>query len=89
MRSFLPVFLLAFLTCGSLSAAEQTIRIATFNIAMGLEQACDMETALESGHDRRLQKLAEELQTVRPANVLLKVFDYHPPTDEAGLRNEN
>ena len=89
MRSFLPVFLLAFLTCGSLSAAEQTTRIATFNIAMGLEQAGDMETALESGLDRRLQQLAEVLQTVRPAIVLLNEFDYDPATDAAGLLNEN
>ena len=38
------------------------IRVATFNIAMGLERAGQMRKALESGNDPRLQKVARILQ---------------------------
>lgn len=89
MRTLLPVFLLAFLTCSPLSAADHAIRVATFNIAMGLESEGDMATALESGADQRLRQLAEVLQTVRPDIVLLNEFDFDPATDAAGLLNSN
>lgn len=89
MRTLLPVFLLASLTCGPLCAADQEIRVASFNIAMGLDQAGDMQTALESGLDQRLQQLAEVLQTVRADIVLLNEFDYDPATDAAALLNSN
>ena len=89
MRTLLPVFLLVLLTCGQLRASEQTVRIASFNIAMGLDRPGDMQTALESGLDQRLQRLAEVLQTVRPDIVLLNEFDYDPATDAAHLLNAN
>jgi len=65
------------------------IRFATFNIAMGLEQAGAMAAALRSGHDPRLNSLAIVLQTVRPDVVLLNEFDYDPAIDAAGLLNRN
>ena len=70
-------------------AAEQTLRIATFNIAMGFEQAGEMTAALESGEHPRLLKVAEILQRVRPDIVLLNEFDVGPASDAAVLFNRN
>ena len=69
--------------------AEQTLRIATFNIAMGFAQAGEMTAVLESGEHARLLKVAEILQRVRPDIVLLNEFDFDPGTDAAGLLNRN
>lgn len=65
------------------------LRIATFNIAMGLEQAGQLGAALASGDDLRLHQVASILQTVRPDIVLLNEFDYDPQIDAAALFNEN
>jgi len=65
------------------------LRIATFNIAMGLDAAGKMTTALVSGSDRRLQQIAEILQRVRPDILLLNEFDYDPGIDAAALSNTN
>jgi endonuclease/exonuclease/phosphatase family metal-dependent hydrolase len=70
------------------SAAPQ-LRIATFNIAMGLEQSGQLGKALARDDDRRLNQVAEILQTVRPDVVLLNEFDYDPAVDAAGLLNAN
>jgi endonuclease/exonuclease/phosphatase family metal-dependent hydrolase len=66
-----------------------TVRIATFNIAMGLPEAGAMAAALESGQDPRLQALATVLQTIRPDVILLSEFDYDPAIDAANLLNAN
>ena len=65
------------------------VRVATFNIAMGLEQAGDMARALESGDDERLHALATILQSVRPDIVLLQEFDYDPGVDASGQLHRN
>jgi len=66
-----------------------TVRVATFNVAMGLEQKGQMAAALASGEYTRLQQLAGILQRVRPDIVLLNEFDYDPSVDAAALLNDN
>jgi len=65
------------------------VRLATFNIAMGLEQSGMLGEALDSGKDRRLAQAAEILQRVRPDIVLLNEFDFDPEVDAATLLNAN
>lgn len=65
------------------------LRVATFNIAMGFEQAGEMTSALQNPQHHRLQQIAAILQTVRPDIVLLNEFDYGPAVDAAGLFNQN
>jgi endonuclease/exonuclease/phosphatase family metal-dependent hydrolase len=66
-----------------------TLRIATFNVAMGLEAPGRLAAALQSGEDRRLRQLAEILQRVRPDIVLLNEFDYDNAVDATALLNDN
>jgi len=66
-----------------------TLRIATFNIAMGFEQSGEMTRALQNPQHQRLQQIAAILQTVRPDIVLLNEFDYDPAVDAARLFNQN
>lgn len=66
-----------------------TLRIATFNIAMGFDQPGKMAKALQDPQHPRLRKVAAILQTVRPDIVLLNEFDYDPQTDAASLLNRN
>lgn len=65
------------------------VRFATFNIAMGLNEAGEMATALESGSDDRLRSLARVLQIVRPDVVLLAEFDFDLSIEAADLLNRN
>jgi endonuclease/exonuclease/phosphatase family metal-dependent hydrolase len=65
------------------------LRIATFNIAMGLAEEGQLTSALNSGDDERLQQVAGILRQVRPDIVLLNEVDYDPNTDAARLFNEN
>jgi endonuclease/exonuclease/phosphatase family metal-dependent hydrolase len=65
------------------------LRIATFNVAMGLEAAGQLAAALSHDGDPRLQQLAETLQRVRPDIVLLNEFDFDPAIDAAALLNAN
>mgnify|MGYP001820572692 CR=1 FL=1 len=88
------VFLLIALTCltadGPAAEPSRTaLRIATFNIAMGLEHPGQLAAALSSGTDRRLRQVTEILQRVRPDIVLLNEFDYDPSLDTAALLNDN
>jgi endonuclease/exonuclease/phosphatase family metal-dependent hydrolase len=76
-----------FLTASCESAS--TVRVATFNIAMGLEQSGQMGQALAAGSDSRLEQVAEILQRLRPDIVLLNEFDYDRSIDAAGLFNGN
>lgn len=66
-----------------------TVRIATFNVAMGLGEAGAMATALQAGDDPRLVALALVLQSLRPDVVLLNEFDYDPAIDAARLLQQN
>lgn len=79
-----------FLICCLWTApATADLRVATFNIAMGLEQEGAMAAALKSGDSERLRQVARVLQEVRPDIVLLNEFDYDPAVDAAGLFNRN
>ena len=79
------------LTC--LAACEPTpshsVRIATFNVAMGLEESGQLGRALGSDNDPRLRQVAAILQKVRPDIVLLNEFDFDPAVDAATLFNNN
>lgn len=63
------------------------LRIATFNIAMGLPEAGMLGRALAGTGDQRLQQVAAIVQRVRPDILLLNEFDYDPETDAAALLN--
>ena len=83
--------IITLLTC--LAACEPTpshsVRIATFNVAMGLEEFGQLGQALANGNYPRLQQLAAILQDVRPDIVLLNEFDFDPMVDAATLFNDN
>ena len=66
-----------------------TVRIATFNIAMGLEEPGQLAAALARGEDERLRQVAAILQRTRPDIVLLTEFDYDASVDAAALLNDN
>jgi endonuclease/exonuclease/phosphatase family metal-dependent hydrolase len=53
------------------------IRIATFNIAMGLESEDELYRRLISGEDEALKKVAAVIQQVRPDVLLLNEFDWY------------
>ena len=65
------------------------LRIATFNIAMGLSEQGQLGQALARDDDPRLLQLAEILQRVRPDIILLNEFDYDPDTQSASLFIQN
>ncbi len=89
MRAVALVLLLVACSAPLSRADPVTVRIATFNIAMGLERQGQLAAALASGQDRRLQQVAGILQRVRPDVVLLNEFDYDPAVDAAALLNDN
>lgn len=66
-----------------------TVRIATFNIAMGFGQAGEMAAALQNPQHERLRQVAAVLQSVRPDIVLLNEFDFDPATNAAELFHQN
>lgn len=82
-------FLLSTLPGTSVSADSKQVRVATFNIAMGFENAGEMAAALEAGDHERLRGVARILQRVKPDIVLLNEFDYDPSIDAARLFKEN
>jgi endonuclease/exonuclease/phosphatase family metal-dependent hydrolase len=85
-ESVLVVLLLALTSC--VPAPEPArIRIATFNISMGLSSEGEMAARLASGTDPGLARIAEVLQRVRPDIVLLTEFDYSPGA--AALLSDN
>jgi endonuclease/exonuclease/phosphatase family metal-dependent hydrolase len=82
-------FILLVIDLSAFGADPLAVRIATFNIAMGLEHPGQLAAALSSGADERLRQVAEILQRVRPDIVLLNEFDYDPYVDTAALLNDN
>ena len=56
---------------------NQTIRFATFNIAMGLESEAELYQRLVSGKDKDLKRVASVIQRVRPDVLLLNEFDWY------------
>jgi endonuclease/exonuclease/phosphatase family metal-dependent hydrolase len=85
MRCFAPILLLVSLSAWS--AEPVMLRVATFNVAMGLDRAGALCSALAGGTDARLLQIAEILQRVRPDILLLNEFDYDPKCDAAALLN--
>ncbi len=65
------------------------VRLATFNVAMGLSESGELGRRLEAGTDTNLAAVAEILQRVRPDVVLLNEFDYDGTVDAARLLQEN
>jgi endonuclease/exonuclease/phosphatase family metal-dependent hydrolase len=93
-RVFIPVALCCLAACEAGDGSDDArgpgrLRIATFNVAMGLERPGELAAALAHDQDPRLIRLAEILQRVRPDILLLNEFDYDPAVDAANLLNEN
>ena len=80
--------LIILLVCLGGCEPVHSIRIATFNVAMGLEESGQLGQALANGSDPRLQQLAAILQEVRPDIVLLNEFDFDPMVDATTLFND-
>ena len=91
MRSVAPLFILltALTVCSTGNTASNDLRIATFNIAMGLQEEGQLGQNLATGQELRLQQVAEILQRVRPDIVVLNEFDYDPDYIAADLFNEH
>jgi len=87
--AFLFLVLTALADCTTGNTAPTDLRIATFNVAMGLQVEGQLGKNLETGQELRLQQVAEILQRVRPDIVVLNEFDYDPDYDAAGLFNEH
>jgi endonuclease/exonuclease/phosphatase family metal-dependent hydrolase len=66
-----------------------TLRLATFNVAMGMSSEGELAQALQQPNHPRLRQLAEILQRVRPDILLLNEFDYDSAVDAAALLNDN
>ena len=91
MRSVAPLFiaLTALTVCSTGNTASNKLRIATFNIAMGLQEEGQLGQHLATGQEPRLQQVAEILQRVRPDIVVLNEFDYGQGYNAADLFNEH
>ena len=91
MRSVAPLFIVltALTVCSTGNTASNDLRIATFNIAMGLQEEGQLGQNLATGQELRLQQVAEILQRVRPDIVVLNEFDYDPDYIAADLFNEH
>ncbi len=91
MRSVVPLFIAlnALMACNTGHTAANNLRIATFNIAMGLPEEGRLGQDLASGQESRLQQVAEILQRVRPDIIVLNEFDYDSHHDAADLFNEH
>ena len=55
---------------------QQHLRIATFNIAMGLNTQGELHERLQTGEDEALKKVAAVIQQVRPDLLLINEFDW-------------
>jgi len=61
----------------AVDGTHQQVRIATFNIAMGLPSEGELYRRLKSGDDEALKKVAAVIQNVRPDVLLLNEFDWY------------
>lgn len=66
-----------------------TLRLATFNVAMGMSSEGELAQALQQQNHPRLRQLAEILQRVRPDILLLNEFDDGSTLDTAAVLNDN
>ena len=89
-RILILVATLALTACAAPGTPDESrLRIATFNVAMGLDRQGELAENLRDGQELRLLQVAEILQRVRPDIVLLNEFDYDPGVDAAALLNNN
>ncbi len=58
------------------TAADSTIRVATYNTSLNRDAAGQLVHDLEGGENAQARKIAEVIQRVRPDIVLLNEFDY-------------
>jgi endonuclease/exonuclease/phosphatase family metal-dependent hydrolase len=65
------------------------VRVATFNIGMGLGSEGELAARLAAGNDPGLQALAAILHRVRPDVVLLNEFDFQAGVEAAALLQRN
>ncbi|MGA9572881.1 MAG: endonuclease/exonuclease/phosphatase family protein [Lysobacterales bacterium] len=66
-----------FQSAGAAEDGPGRIRIATFNIAMGLPSEGELYRRLQTGDDEALKKVAAVIQMVRPDVLLLNEFDWY------------
>ncbi|NNE04552.1 MAG: endonuclease/exonuclease/phosphatase family protein [Xanthomonadales bacterium] len=81
-RFVLTILTLCLCACAT-RPGPTTVRFATFNAAMGLQTAGDLQSRLQSGDDPALMALAAILQRTRPDVVLLNEFDHQQGFDNA------
>lgn len=62
--------------------AAETIRFASYNIAMGLAEQGELTSRLQSGNDEGLRKVAAIIQEIRPDVLLLNEFDNEPEVSQ-------
>ncbi|MEQ8495992.1 MAG: endonuclease/exonuclease/phosphatase family protein [Gammaproteobacteria bacterium] len=55
-----------------------TVRFATFNASMNRNTETQLQSALASGSDAQIRRVAEVIQTVRPDVLLINEFDNAP-----------
>jgi endonuclease/exonuclease/phosphatase family metal-dependent hydrolase len=89
MRSHWVVFLLIVLTAfvapaAQPAAAQNKIRVATYNSSLFRDADGQLIRDLESGDNEQAKNIAEVIQRVRPDIILVNEFDY----DEAGKAAE-
>lgn len=60
------------------SAAERTLRVATFNASLYGEREGEVLNRLRNGNDSQARHLAEIIQRIRPDVLLLNEIDYDP-----------
>jgi hypothetical protein len=84
---FISICLALLISACTAIPSKNSIRVASFNIAMGLSQEWDLFHKLEDGEDPGLKSMAAILQTVRPDVILINEFDYDPRS--AGLLQTN
>lgn len=58
--------------------ALDTVRFATFNASMNRNTETQLQSALASGSDAQIRRVAEVIQTVRPDVLLVNEFDNAP-----------
>lgn len=79
IQPFLAMLLCMGLSLPALASDDkpQRVRIATFNIAMGLKTEGELYRRLQTGEDESLKKVAAVIQSVRPDVLLLNEFDWY------------
>ena len=77
VASLLCAFGLTLVSTGQdLNKPEDSIRVATYNVALNRKKAGQLTEELESGKSKDAKALAKVLQLVRPDVVLLNEVDY-------------